>query len=256
MEKPLTAGAPGLPPGSRGTAHGGGRVSTAGWSTQKEGYARSWIERGVPQAEARAKSEQDSRRSLPDGLATEGALLTVLEHDSVPVGTLWVGLRETDAFVYDVEVDEEHRGQGHGRSLMLLAEGAALAAGRDRIGLNVFAGNTPALSGSTSRSATRRPISPVQAAALGTFVWSGLERRLERAGAGWIKGAGRLGCAAWGGAGHGTFSDGRPVTTSLCDCPCPGRGYAPASRRSAISSMRARSPSWLLPPSRRSPSMT
>ena len=49
------------------------------------------------------------------------------------------------AYVYDVEVDEAHRGRGHGRALMLLAERSALAAGRPLLGLHVFAGNTPAI---------------------------------------------------------------------------------------------------------------
>lgn len=49
------------------------------------------------------------------------------------------------AYVYDVGVAEEHRGRGHGRSLMLLAERVALADGMDTLGLHVFADNTPAL---------------------------------------------------------------------------------------------------------------
>jgi ribosomal protein S18 acetylase RimI-like enzyme len=47
--------------------------------------------------------------------------------------------------VYDVSVVEGQRGQGHGRSLMLLAERAALEAGTRLLGLHVFAGNTPAI---------------------------------------------------------------------------------------------------------------
>lgn len=66
------------------------------------------------------------------------------------VGYVWIAETELDpgrrgAFVFDVEVAEEHRGRGHGRSLMLLAEREALAAGTRLIKLNVFAANTPAV---------------------------------------------------------------------------------------------------------------
>ncbi|WP_371792754.1 GNAT family N-acetyltransferase [Streptomyces sp. NBC_01471] len=114
------------------------------------GYAQTWIDRGMPEARARAKSEADHRDSLPDGLATPGAAIDVLVEDGQVVGYVWVSETELDpgrrgAYVYDVEVVEEHRGRGHGRSLMLLAEREALAAGARLIKLNVVAANTPAV---------------------------------------------------------------------------------------------------------------
>jgi GNAT superfamily N-acetyltransferase len=143
MAKPLGATPPRLPEGVAGRSMT--EEEFGPWLAQnKKDYARSWIQRGVPEAEARAKSETDHARLLPDGLATEGMTVSVLEHEGTPVGTLWLALREDGAFVFDVEVDAAHRGRGHGRSLMLLAEAQAVAAGRRTIGLNVFAGNTPA----------------------------------------------------------------------------------------------------------------
>ncbi|MFD0346740.1 GNAT family N-acetyltransferase [Kitasatospora aburaviensis] len=44
-----------------------------------------------------------------------------------------------------VEVAEAHRGHGHGRTLMLLAERECLAAGVHDLGLNVFTGNEVAI---------------------------------------------------------------------------------------------------------------
>ncbi len=83
-------------------------------------------------------------RLLPQGLATEQVLLSVLEHEGTRVGTLWLSVAGEGAFVYDVEADARFRGRGHGRSLMLLAEAQAMAAGQRTIGLNVFADNAPA----------------------------------------------------------------------------------------------------------------
>ena len=63
-----------------------------------------------------------------------------------------------------MEADEAHRGRGHGRALMLLAEIQTIFAGRRVLGLNVFAGNTPAerlyasLGYETTRYALQKPL--------------------------------------------------------------------------------------------------
>ncbi|MFI1210753.1 GNAT family N-acetyltransferase [Streptomyces sp. NPDC020802] len=143
MEKWLGGTPPELPAGSRGRPMT--EAEYGPWVEQvKEAYAQEWITRGVPEAEARAKSERDHATLLPDGLSSEGMDILVLEHEGTPVGTLQLGSSEGWAFVYDVEADERHRGRGHGRSLMLLAEAQAVAAGRPGIRLNVFADNAPA----------------------------------------------------------------------------------------------------------------
>ncbi|MER7885121.1 GNAT family N-acetyltransferase [Streptomyces fimicarius] len=113
-------------------------------------YAQDWIDRGVEPEQARRKSEADHAAHLPDGLATEGVRFDVLVHAGEVVGHVWVALRELPpggpaGFVFDVEVREEHRGRGYGRALMQLAEDTTRACGADRLGLHVFASNTPAL---------------------------------------------------------------------------------------------------------------
>ncbi|MHB9863019.1 GNAT family N-acetyltransferase [Streptomyces sp. YIM S03343] len=110
----------------------------------RERYARSMTAGGVSEAQAHAKWDAGQDVFLPDGIATENTRLTVLEHEGSPVGTLWLGLWPRTAFVLDVETRPEHRGRGHGRTLMLLAETQAADAGRDTLGLHVFAGNAPA----------------------------------------------------------------------------------------------------------------
>jgi GNAT superfamily N-acetyltransferase len=143
MEKRLGDRAPELPAGSR--ARPMSDVEFDQWhAMESEHYARSWIERGVPEAEAYAKARRDHERFLPQGLHTENVMFSVLEHEGLAVGTLWLAMREDRAYVFDVRADTAHRGRGHGRTLMLLAEAQALAAGRHLLGLNVFAGNAPA----------------------------------------------------------------------------------------------------------------
>ncbi|MEV1046512.1 GNAT family N-acetyltransferase [Streptomyces sp. NPDC049916] len=113
-------------------------------------YARNWVERGVPPEQARIKSEHDHAVHLPDGLATAGVRFAVLVAAGEAVGHVWVARRETPpggagGYVFDVEVREGHRGRGYGRSLMRLAEDLTRSWGADRLGLHVFATNTPAL---------------------------------------------------------------------------------------------------------------
>jgi len=143
MEKPLGDTAPELPAGSR--ARPMTREEFGPWhELGTEDFIKDWTERGVPEAEARTKALEGNATLLPDGMATAGMLFSVLEHEGTRVGTLWAGPRDGKAFVYDVESDARHRGKGHGRTLMLLAEAQGIAAGMPDIRLNVFAGNTPA----------------------------------------------------------------------------------------------------------------
>jgi GNAT superfamily N-acetyltransferase len=143
MEKALDGPAPVLPPGSADRPMT--RDEYEIWDREgRQQYAEDWIRRGVPEADAVAKANRDFGGALPEGPATANMWLSVLEHQGVPVGDLWLGRRGGRAFVYDVGVRAEQRGRGHGRTLMRLAEAKATAAGLNPIALNVFAGNTPA----------------------------------------------------------------------------------------------------------------
>ncbi|MFF9361215.1 GNAT family N-acetyltransferase [Streptomyces griseoluteus] len=143
MRKRLGDEPPRLPPGS--TARPMTEAEFTVWQeAERERYAGEWIERGVPEADAHAKARRDHATVLPDGLATEGAWFGVLEHEGIPVGHVWLGHREGERWIYDIQTDEARRGRGHGRALMLLAEARTITGGGRVLGLNVFAGNTPA----------------------------------------------------------------------------------------------------------------
>jgi ribosomal protein S18 acetylase RimI-like enzyme len=143
MEKALDGPPPVLPPGSDGRPMTWDEYEI--WDrTGRREYAADWIRRGVPEADAHAKANRDFGGALPQGPDTADMWLSVLEHEGVSVGELWLACRDGRAFVYDVGVHAERRGRGHGRTLMLLAETQAMSAGLNRIALNVFAGNTPA----------------------------------------------------------------------------------------------------------------
>lgn len=111
-----------------------------------DGYAEGIEVHGdTPAAAARQKAEEDMARALPDGLATPMHAVFVVEHDGEPVGRLWIAEREIAGrralFIYEISIDDAHRGKGFGRAAMLLAEQEAHARGIGRIELNVFGGN-------------------------------------------------------------------------------------------------------------------
>ncbi|MFC1440076.1 GNAT family N-acetyltransferase [Streptacidiphilus sp. N1-10] len=152
MRKALPAGAPDLPEGSRGRPMSEDEFG-AWLARESEGYVAGQIAAGMTPEQARARWQAEHTAVLPDGLATPGAVVRRLEAGGVPVGAVWVGTAipeaspdEPPAWVFMVAVDEPHRGRGHGRSLMLLAERECVARGVRELGLHVFAANTPAVS--------------------------------------------------------------------------------------------------------------
>jgi ribosomal protein S18 acetylase RimI-like enzyme len=90
---------------------------------------------------AEAKVARDIPAVLPQGFASPDVHLWVVEADGRRVGTVFVGVRDGAAFLYDITIDESERGRGHGRAAMLALETEVRALGHDRIGLNVWGGN-------------------------------------------------------------------------------------------------------------------
>lgn len=116
-----------------------------------EGYVRQRVDLGgEPPEQARRIAEEQYAEFFPDGVPGEGHLLFIGRDAGTraTVGRLWLHTRHdgpgTRVWVFDVEVDEDRRGQGWGRALMTYAEEWARGQGAGEIGLNVFGGNTAA----------------------------------------------------------------------------------------------------------------
>lgn len=115
-------------------------------AASRAAYAHDMVVHGdMLPATAERKSEEDHAAILPDGLATPRHWIFVVEAGDQAVGLLWVAERGTPErrvlFIYNVEVEEAHRGHGYGRATMLLAEEEARSRGIGRLELNVFGGN-------------------------------------------------------------------------------------------------------------------
>jgi ribosomal protein S18 acetylase RimI-like enzyme len=111
-------------------------------------YADAHIKAGDCDAsEALALAKADYDALLPDGLNTPGQhLLSVrVVGEEESVGMIWFALRDRrgrrSAYIYDVGIDERHRGKGHAAQALKLAEAMAAAMGAERISLNVMGWN-------------------------------------------------------------------------------------------------------------------
>ncbi|MEU1285494.1 GNAT family N-acetyltransferase [Kitasatospora sp. NPDC005856] len=146
--------APDLPAGLSARPFGDPAEIRAWYERSAEDYVRTMVRSGLTEEQARARSGPGQNVLPPDG-QTPGVVLRRLygaDGGQEPYGLLWLQLRLRDlpdgeplAWVMKVEVSPAHRGRGHGRTLMLLAERECLAAGVRNLGLNVFSGNEVAV---------------------------------------------------------------------------------------------------------------
>jgi ribosomal protein S18 acetylase RimI-like enzyme len=109
---------------------------------EAESYAADMVAAGLLGPDQAA---EEARVQVAQHLADPaGRLFTGRGADGLAVGDLWLELTPPTAFVLQVTVRADQRGRGHGRNLMLAAEGAAREAGAGLLGLSVFGDNVVA----------------------------------------------------------------------------------------------------------------
>lgn len=122
----------------------------AAWMEHTIGqYAADLIRLGREPDTARAEAARDVAAYFPHGAPLPGHhLLEIREDADGVVGYLWIGPSATgvveDWWVWDVFVDEQHRGKGYAREALQRGEEIAVSHGATRIGLSVFGFNTGA----------------------------------------------------------------------------------------------------------------
>jgi ribosomal protein S18 acetylase RimI-like enzyme len=111
-------------------------------------YAQSFVDAGIlTSEEATRRAQTQTENLLPQGQVTPEHSLLTLEADGSPAGSIWLrhNISPGTSYVFDVTVDENRRGKGLGRAVMLAGEVVSLAAGDSRLGLHVFGHNTVAM---------------------------------------------------------------------------------------------------------------
>ena len=112
----------------------------------RDGYAESMAAHaGITAEAARRKAEADTEQLFPGGRPAADQWVYVVEADGKPVGGLWVAERDLEhgrmLWIFDIDIDEPHRGRGYGRAAMQFAEAEARRRGLPGVALNVFGGN-------------------------------------------------------------------------------------------------------------------
>lgn len=101
--------------------------------------------------EAISRSTGEFDELLPEGRETAGMLLFSARDDAgSQVGILWLSLTHPrgapdTAFIYDIEVLPERRGQGYGHAVLSAGEDEVRRHGVGALGLNVFGDNPTAI---------------------------------------------------------------------------------------------------------------
>jgi ribosomal protein S18 acetylase RimI-like enzyme len=105
-------------------------------------YERGLVEHaGLSREEAAAKVARDVPFVLPNGLATMDTWIWAVEVDGHRVGSVFLGVRDGGAWLYDITIAKGERGRGYGRAAMTALEDEVRRLGYDKVGLNVWGGN-------------------------------------------------------------------------------------------------------------------
>ncbi|WP_405786447.1 GNAT family N-acetyltransferase [Streptomyces sp. NBC_01367] len=121
----------------------------AWYAAEEAAYISDIVRAGTLTPEqAKAKSDQDFARYLPQGYRSPGHAFYVMEADGRAVGTGWVnhGFLPGVTFGFSLEVYEEQRGKGYGRAAMAVGQWATRQGGDEAMMFNVFGGNDVAMS--------------------------------------------------------------------------------------------------------------
>ena len=110
-------------------------------------YVADLLRAGRTPEQARAKA-RSFEEDFPGGAPAPGHHVFDVLHDGEPVGFVWIGPQTTgrsdEWWLWDVAIDERHRGRGFGRAAVELAEAEARRHGARSLGLKVFGFNAAA----------------------------------------------------------------------------------------------------------------
>ena len=116
--------------------------------TSKADYLDDLLRAGETHEQAQVSVDQSFERYFPAGVPTDNHLVFTVLTDDSPAGYLWIGPHAAGQssawWVWDIAINADQRGQGLGRTAMLLAEDVVREKGGTTLGLNVFGFNAPA----------------------------------------------------------------------------------------------------------------
>jgi GNAT superfamily N-acetyltransferase len=106
-----------------------------------EAYAVELAATGMSSERALERSREQMAELIPAGVESPGMEFFWARVGNDVVGDLWLDTAQTMAFVYNIEVGEEHRRRGYGAAIMNAAALHCREGGHPYLGLNVFGHN-------------------------------------------------------------------------------------------------------------------
>lgn len=119
--------------------------------TSIEDYAKAKVKSGSwKKSESLENAMESYATLLPKGLATKGHFIGWIMSGDLKIGYTWLACNEAvntegQGWVYELFIDDEHRGKGYGKQAMDLIEAYFKRQAVKKIGLNVFGYNHPAI---------------------------------------------------------------------------------------------------------------
>ncbi len=116
------------------------------WRYAVDTWMRDMIKSGlIDKNITTEEAETEVHKFLPQGMNTPGHYFFNVVDNRENVGKVWIGIRTkggtVEAFLWDIVIEEKHRGKGYGKDAMKLMEDFAREKGAKKIALNVFAYN-------------------------------------------------------------------------------------------------------------------
>lgn len=105
---------------------------------------------GLDSSEALRRAQASFNRLLPDSSPNQPDqfLYSVIDEQEQRIGAVWFGIKrdkpQPEVYLWDIVIDQQHRGCGYGRAVMLALENEVRCLGLSTISLNVFRHNLAA----------------------------------------------------------------------------------------------------------------
>ena len=104
-------------------------------------YREEMIRAGTSEAAADENIQENIKELMPDGKLTPGNFVFDVMNAEDHVGYVWLNEKNSEWFIYDIEIIEKYRRRGFGRETMQAIEAHIRAKGGNVIGLSVFGFN-------------------------------------------------------------------------------------------------------------------
>lgn len=115
------------------------------WNYSVNSWKNNMIQAGlIDESVTFKEAEEQIRKFVPKGLKTPNHYFMHIVYEGRKVGNFWLEIRRrgaVEAYLWDLLVNEDQRGKGHGTAAMMKIHQFSQERGATKISLNVFSYN-------------------------------------------------------------------------------------------------------------------